>query len=146
MTAARVLILAINAATGTCFAVLAGLSISVMVAPVRRFHLTSIVLALVTTYLGFRAFRAAVSGFRDEEADETLVLLLRHGMLGALLGLILVVALILMFGTEGRSLLAHAMGQRTSSFTPFRLLAAAVLLGFGTGFIVRAPRARPTQS
>jgi hypothetical protein len=146
LTGARVLIIAISAATGTCFAVLAGLSISVLAVPVRRFHTMSIVLAGVTIYLAFRAFRAAVSGFRDEEADETLVLLLRHGMLGALLGLILIIALISMFGTEARSFLAHALGQRTSGFTPFRLLGAAVLLGFGTGFIVGPSRPKATHS
>jgi len=146
LTGARVLIIAISAAAGTCFAVLAGLSISVIVVPVRRFHVTSLVLAVVAICLAFLAFRAAMAGFTDEEADERLVLLLRHGMVGALLGLILIVALLLMFGTDARSLLAHALGQRTSSFTPLRLLAAAVLLGFGTGFIVRAPRPTTTHS
>jgi len=146
LTGARVLIIAVSAATGTCFAVLAGLSISALAVPVRRFHTMSIVLAVVTIYLAFRAFRAAVAGFRDEEADETLVLLLRHGMLGALLGLILIIALISMFGTEARSFLAHALGQRTSGFTPLRLLGAAVLLGFGTGFIVGPPRPKATHS
>jgi hypothetical protein len=49
--------------------------------------------------------------------------------------------LILMFGPDARGFLAHAVGKPTSSFTPIRLLAAAVLLGFGTGFVVRLPSA-----
>jgi hypothetical protein len=137
LSGARVLIIAISAATGTCFTVLAGLSIGAVAVPVRRFHVTSLLLAIVTVYLGFQAFRASMTGLTDAEADDRLVMLLSRGMMGAFLGLILIVALLLMFGTVGMSLLAHALGQRTSSFTPFRLLVAAVLLGFGTGFTLR---------
>jgi hypothetical protein len=80
-----------------------------------------------------------MAGFAEKEADESVVLVLRNGMVGAFIGLIVIVALLLMFGADARSHLAHALGQRASSFTPFRFLVAAVLLGFGTGFIVRAP-------
>ena len=141
MTGARVLIIGISAATGTCFAVLAGLSISAMAVPVRRFHVASIVLAAVPICLGWLAFRAAMAGVTDQETEETVVAPLLRGTVGAFVGLIFIVALLLMFGADARSFLAHAVGKPTSSFTPVRLLAAAVLLGFGTGFIVRVPSA-----
>ena len=146
MTGARFLIIAISVVTGACFTVLAGLSISVIVVPVRRFHVTSVVLATVAICLGWLAFRAAIAGFTHEETDESVVAPMRRGMIGAFLGLILVVALLLMFGADARSLLAHALGQRSSSFTPFRLLIAGVLLGFGTGFVVGIPGATATRS
>ena len=139
MTAARVLIIGISAATGTCFAVLAGLSISAMAVPNRRFHVASIVVAAVAICLGWQAFRAAMAGVTGEESEETMVAPLLRGTVGALVGLIFIVALLLMFGADARGFLAHAVGKPTSSFTPVRLLAAAVLLGFGTGFIIRVP-------
>jgi hypothetical protein len=140
LTGARVLIIGISAATGTCFAILAGLSISAMAVPVRRFHVASIVLAAVAICLGWLSFRAAMAGVTDEETEELVAPMLR-GMVGAFVGLIFIVALLLMFGADARGFLAHALGKPTSSFTPFRLLAAAVLLGFGTGFVVRVPSA-----
>ncbi len=141
MTATRVLIIGISAATGTCFAVLAGLSISAIAVPVRRFHVASIVVAAVAICLGWQAFRAAMAGVTDEKTEETVVAPLVRGIVGAFVGLIFIVALILMFGPDARGFLAHAVGKPTSSFTPIRLLAAAVLLGFGTGFVVRLPSA-----
>jgi len=141
LTAARVLIIGISAATGTCFAVLAGLSISAMAVPIRRFHVASIVVAAGAICLGWQAFRAAMAGVTGEESEETMVAPLLRGTVGALVGLIFIVALLLMFGTDARGFLAHAVGKPTSSFTPVRLLAAAVLLGFGTGFIIRVPSA-----
>jgi uncharacterized protein YacL len=141
LKAARLLIIGISAATGTCFAVLAGLSISAMAVPVRRVHVASIVVAAVAICLGWQAFRAAMAGVTDEETEETVVAPLLRGTVGAFVGLILIVAVLLMFGADARSFLAHAVGKPTSSFTPIRLLAAAVLLGFGTGFIVRVPSA-----
>jgi len=141
LTATRVLIIGISAATGTCFAVLAGLSISAIAVPVRRFHVASIVVAAVAIFLGWQAFRAAMAGVTDEKTEETVVAPLVRGIVGAFVGLIFIVALILMFGPDARGFLAHAVGKPTSSFTPIRLLAAAVLLGFGTGFVVRLPSA-----
>ena len=141
MTAARVLIIGISAATGTCFAVLAGLSISAIAVPVRRFHVASIVVAAVAICLGWQAFRAAMAGVTDEKTEETVVAPLLRGIVGAFVGLIFIVAVLLMFGPDARGFLAHAVGKPTSSFTPVRLLAAAVLLGFGTGFVIRLPSA-----
>ena len=130
-----------SAATGTCFAILAGLSISAIAVPVRRFHVASIVVAAVAICLGWQAFRAAMTGVTDEKTEETVVASLLRGIVGAFVGLIFIVALLLMFGPDARGFLAHAVGKPTSSFTPVRLLAAAVLLGFGTGFVVRVPSA-----
>jgi hypothetical protein len=141
LTAARILIIGISAATGTCFAALAGLSISAIAVPVRRFHVTSIVVAAVAICLGWQAFRAAKAGVTDEKTEETVIAPLLRGIVGAFVGLIFIVALLLMFGPDARGFLAHAVGRPTSSFTPVRLLAAAVLLGFGTGFVVRLPSA-----
>jgi Na+/proline symporter len=146
LTGARVLIISISVVTGSCFTVLAGLSISAIAVPVRRFHVTSIVVAVVTICLGWLAFRSAVAGFTHEESDEDLVAPMRRGVIGAFLGLIMIVALLLMFGTDARGLLAHALAQRSSSFTPFRLLIAGVLLGFGTGFTARIPGTNATRS
>jgi hypothetical protein len=141
LTGARVLSIGISAATGTCFAIIAGLSISAMVVPIRRFHIASIVLAAVAICLGWLAFRAAMADVTEEETEEGVVAPLVRGMVGAFVGLIFIVALLLMFGADARGFLAHALGKPTSSFTPFRLLAAAVLLGFGTGFVIRVPSA-----
>lgn len=146
MTGARFLIIAISVMTGACFTVLAGLSISAIVVPVRRFHLTSVVVAVITVCLGWLAFRAAMAGFTHEETDESVVAPMRRGVIGAFVGLILVVALLLMFGADARSLLAHSLGRRTSSFTPFRLLVGGVLLGFGAGFVMRIPGDGGTRS
>ena len=146
MTGARFLITAISVLTGASFTVLAGLSISVIVVPVRRFHVTSVVLAAVTICLGWMAFRAAMAGFTHEETDESVVAPMRRGVIGAFLGLVVVVALLLLFGADASSLLAHSLGQRSSSFTPFRLLIASVLLGFGIGFVARIPGATVTRS
>ncbi len=82
MTATRVLIIGISAATGTCFAVLAGLSISAIAVPVRRFHVASIVVAAVAIFLGWRAFRAAMAGVTDEKTEETVVAPLKFLPLG----------------------------------------------------------------
>ena len=146
MTGARVLIIAISVVTGACFTVLAGLSISVIAVPVRRFHVTSVVLAAITVCFGWLAFRAAIAGFHHEESEESLVAPMRRGVIGAFAGLILVVALLLMFGADARSLLAHSLGRRTSSFTPFHLLLSGVLLGFGAGFVMRSPGDTGTRS
>jgi hypothetical protein len=137
VTGARVLFIGISAATGVCFAVLAGLSISAMAMPVRRFHLFSVVIAVVAICLSLTAFRAAIAGNTDE---ETAVASLRRGIIGALIGLMVIVAALLLFRTDTQGFLAHALGKPASSLTTFRLLAVSVLLGFGTGFVVRVPK------
>jgi len=141
---AQVLIIVISAATGTCFAAIAGLSISAMAVPVRRFHYPSIFLAAIGIYIAWVSFRAAVRGFSEEETGEALVTPLQHGILGAFVGFLAVVALLIFFGGEGQSLLAHSLGRRSSSFTTWQLLTTAVLLGFGTGFVTSVRRGVPS--
>lgn len=104
--------------------------------PVRRFHVASVVIALLATCLAYLAFRAAIAGKTDE---DTVVASLRRGTIGALVALAIMVALLLMFGTDTRGFLAHALGKPASSFTSFRLLLAAVVLGFGGAFAVPTP-------
>ncbi len=136
MTGGQVLITAISAATGTCFAVLAGLSISAIFFPARRFHSFSVVCAVFAICVAGLAFRAATAGRTDE---ETVLASLRRGIIGALVGLIVIVAALFLFKSDVHAFLAHSLGKPASTFTTFRLLLAAVLLGFGTGFVARIP-------
>lgn len=136
MTGARVLITSISAATGTCFAVLAGLSISVVAVPVRRFHIFSVVIAGVASCLAYLAFRTAIGGKVDE---ETVVKSLRRGIVGAFVGLMVAIVFLFLFGPQTHGFLAHSVGKPASSLTNFRLMLASLLLGFGAGFVVRMP-------
>lgn len=140
MTGKRVLMVAISAATGTCFAVLAALSISDLVVPFRRFHVSSLVIAVVTLFLAYLAFRAAISG---KSGGVTVLSSLLRGILGAFLGLILMSAFLFMFGSDTLVFLAHALGRPALGFTTSRLLVAAALLGFGTGFVVHGSKPAP---
>ena len=135
----RSLIIVISAVTGVCFATLAGLSLSEMLFPVRGFHLISVVVAAASVVLGYLAFRAAIAGRTSAEALATSLL---GGVLGTLVGLFAIIVLIVLFRSDLPALLAHAIGKRGSIFTEYRLLAAFVLLGFGTGFVVRVPASR----
>lgn len=132
----RFLIILISAVTGVCFAALAGLSISEMLFPVRGFHVASLVLAAVSVFFGYRAFRAAIAG---KTSAEALAASLLGGMLGALVGLVTIIALIVMFRHDLQAVLAHAIGKRSTVFSEYRLLAIFVLLGFGAGFVARVP-------
>ncbi len=136
---ARIVITGISAATGTCFAVLAGLSASAMMFPVRRFHAFSVVMVLVGVGFAYRGFRAAITGRTDE---ETLAASLVRGMIGAFIALLAMVALLLLLRLDTYAFLAHALGKPASSFTTAHLLIASVLLGFGAGFVVRMPAIR----
>ena len=137
MRAARLVMTGISTATGACFAALAGLSVSASAFPVRRFHLFSVVVAAVSIVLGLLAFRAALAGDTDE---TTVAKAFRRAVIGALLGLLIMVAFLFMFRGDTQSFLAHALGKPSAGFTMFRLLLASVLLGFGTGFVLRVPR------
>lgn len=139
MNGARALIIGICAATGMCFAVLAGLAFRAAAFPVRRFHIASLVMTAAAVLLAYLAYRAAIAGRTDE---DTLVAALRRGIMGGFIGLIVIIAFLFMFGADTQAFLAHALGQPASSFTTFRLLVASVLLGFGTGFAARMPTTR----
>jgi hypothetical protein len=140
MTGKRVLMVAISAATGTCFAVLAALSISDVVVPFRRFHVSSLVIAAITLLLAYLAFRAAISG---RSGGVTVLASLLRGILGAFAGLIVMSLFLLMFGSDTLEFLAHAVGRPAVGFTTSRLLVVAALLGFGTAFVVRGSKPAP---
>jgi hypothetical protein len=137
--ATRIFITVISAAIGACFTMLAALSIKAAIAPVRRFHASSVVVAAVTICLAFLAFRAAAVAETDE---ETLLRSLWAGMVGAFVALIITIVGLFAFGDNTRSLLAHAFSYPTSSFTTSLLLIASMPLGFGAGLVLRiaAPR------
>ncbi len=128
----RLLIVIISTVTGVCFAVLAGLSISEMIAPVRTFHPFSIVIAVVSLPIAFLAFRAARTGHTDA---ATSVECSFRGMIGAFIGFIVMASLLFLFRPDGVRFVAHALGQRPDSFSVFRLLLVSILLGFGAGFV-----------
>jgi cell division protein FtsW (lipid II flippase) len=130
---ARVFIVVINAAMGACFTMLAAASINAAVAPVRRFHISSVVIAAVACVFAFLAFRAAATAETDE---ETVVSSLRAAIFGAILALVIMVVLLFMFGDDTRAFLAHAFSNPTSNFTTSRVLIATAILGFGTGLVV----------
>src|SRR5512142_2115279 len=101
-----------------------------MAVPVRRFHGFSVVIAAVAICFAYLAFRAALAGHIDE---DTFVAALRRGVLSALVGTVLIIALILMFRSEIEGFLGHALGKRASSITTASLVTTSVLLGFGSG-------------
>ena len=137
MNRARFLIVGISTVTGASFAVLAGMSVAAIAAPVRSFHTFSVVIAAAAVVLGYMSFRAALAG---HTGGRSLVDSLRAGMLGAFVGLLVMFLFLVGFkgGTQG--FLAHALGKPASAFTINRLLVVSVLLGFGTGFVVRVPK------
>lgn len=139
MNGARIVTILISVAMATCSTLVVGLGIREFVAPVRRFHSFSIVIAVLAICVTYFALRSAMARDTDE---ETMLASLRRGMIASFLALVLIIVLLFAFGDETRSFLAHALGEPTSSFTTIRLLVASVILGFGTGFVLRTP-ARP---
>ena len=137
ITGARMVIIIISAVTGTCFAVLAGLSISAIITPFRSVHAFSFVIALVSICIAYLALRAAKAG---RTGKGTAAASLASGIVGALVGLLAMMAILLMFRPDAQSFLAHCLGKPASGFTTTRLMVVAVLLGFGTGFVARVPR------
>src|SRR5690348_34815 len=134
LTGTRVAVTVISAATGACFAMLAVLSIKAAVAPARRFHVSSLVIAVLAVCLALLAFREAAS----DSDEESMISSLRLGMLGAFLAFVLICVLLFMFGDHTRSFLAHALSMPTSSFPTGWVLIDCVVLGFGAGFVLRA--------
>lgn len=139
LTGARILITAISAATGACFAVLAGLSIAAIVMPFRRWHFLSVVFAIVSIWIGYMAFRAARIGHTDKVTRRQSLV---RGVIGALLGVLAMFALLLLFRPDAQTTIAHALGKPSAGFTAARLLIASSLLGFGAGFVARIRTAR----
>jgi uncharacterized membrane protein len=137
VTGPRAALIIISAVTGTCFAVLAGLSLSAIVTPFRRVHVFSFVIAIVSIGIAYLSIRAAKAG---RTGKGTAAASLASGIIGALIGLLAMMAILIMFRPDAQSSLAHALGQPASGFTTTRLMVAAVLLGFGTGVVSRIPR------
>lgn len=133
MNAARVLITVISAAIGACFTMLAILSIRASVAPVVRFHVSSVVIAVVVVCLALLSFRAAAI---DSE-EEALITSLRRGMFAAFLALLVICVFLFGYGDRTRGFLAHSFSMPTSTFTTSSVLIASVCLGFGAGFVLR---------
>ena len=123
-----------SAATGACFTMLTALSVKAIVAPVRRFHIASVIVALLSVVLAFLAFRAAAFVETDE---ENLIASWRAAMFTALLALIVTAIFLYMFGDHTRGFLAHAISSTTSTFTPGRVLIGVAVLGFGAGLVTR---------
>ena len=133
----KILITGISAVTGTCFAALAGQSLAAIAFPARRFHAASVFIAAAAIWFAYLAFRSAVAGRVDE---PTLVAALQRGIIAAFLGLVVIAALLLMFGPNTRGFIAHGLSKPMSEFTNLRLMVGVAVLGFGTGFVVRMPK------
>jgi len=134
LTGTRVAVTVISAAIGACFAMLAVLSIKAAVAPARRFHVSSLVIAVPAVCLTLLAFREAAT----DSDEENMISSLRLGMLGAFLAFVVICVFLFMYGDHTRSFLAHALSMPTSSFPTAWVLIACVVLGFGAGFVLRA--------
>ena len=134
VSGARFLIITIATITGVCFAVLAGLSISAIYAPVRRVHALSVVIALLGLVIAFLAFRVAKAGYTDTiTAAEASF----RGLLGAFAGLFGVGLYLYLFRPDALGTIAHALGRPASAFSVLQVLIASALLGFGAGFVAR---------
>ena len=112
---------------------LAILSIQASVAPVVRFHVSSVVIAVVVVCLALLSFRAAAI---DSE-EEALITSLRRGMFAAFLALLVICVFLFGYGDRTRGFLAHSFSMPTSTFTTSSVLIASVCLGFGAGFVLR---------
>jgi hypothetical protein len=131
----------IGAAIGACFTMLAILSVKAAVAPVRRFHISSVVIAVIAGSLALLAFCEAAA----ESDEDRMISSLRLGMLGAFLAFVVICVFLFMFGDHTRSFLAHALSMPTSSFPTPAVLIACVVLGFSVGFVLRAAALHGTK-
>ncbi len=129
------LVAIVGALAGFWFAAVSALTVRaalVSTRPVPRPY--SIIVALVAAYIAFLGFRAALFGKTDEDSK---VHALHAGVAAALLGLLVAGALYLMFGPRTYVFVAHCIGLHPSQIRMFRLLLAAVGMGFGAGFALR---------
>jgi hypothetical protein len=118
------------------------LSIHASVAPVRRFHISSVVVAVISVCLAVLAFRVAAM----ETDEEALVSSLRRGMFGAFLALVVICIFLFLLGDETRSVLAHSFSMPTSSFATSSVVVGSVLLGFGAGFVLHMARSSSSKT
>jgi hypothetical protein len=96
-----------------------------------------VIFVLVTAYLAYLGIRAAVVGTSDE---DNMASALWTGTIGALVAVVVVIALYFMFGFSIHDFFAHSVGLHASRVTMFRLLIAFVCFGFGAGFVGRMNR------
>jgi hypothetical protein len=133
----RWIVTVVGAAAGLYFAVLCAFSIGAVVLPRHVPKAYAVIFALVTAYLAYLGVRAAVLGSSDE---DDMVTALRNGTVGALVAVLIVIALYFMFGLSVQAFFAHSVGLHASQVTMFRLLIAFVCFGFGAGFVRRMNR------
>lgn len=127
----------LGAAAGLYFAMLCAFSIAAVVLPRHIAKAYAVIFALVTAYLAYLGIRAAVLGSNDE---DDMVSALRNGTVGALVAVLIVVALYFMFGFSVQAFFAHLVGLHASQVSMIRLLIAFVCFGFGAGFVRRMNR------
>jgi hypothetical protein len=65
---------------------------------------------------------------------------LRNGTIGALVAVLVVIALYFMFGFSAHAFFARSVGLHASQVSMFRLLIVFVCFGFGAGFVWRMNR------
>jgi len=133
----RWIVTVVGAAAGLYFAVLCAFSIGAVVLPRHVPKTYAAIFALVTAYLAYLGIRAAVVGSSDE---DDMVSALRNGTVGALVAIVIVIALYFMFGLSVHAFFAHSVGFHASQVTMFRLLIAFVCFGFDAGFVGRMRR------
>jgi hypothetical protein len=124
----------IGAVSGVCFAALAARAISVLAITPNFFRASSLVVAIITAFLSYVAFRAATSGRTDE---ESFLRALAGGVGGALLAFMILAVGYIMFRQAIRAYLAHPIGLRFSQVTMVELVVALLCLGFAAGFVLR---------
>jgi uncharacterized membrane protein len=133
----RCIVVVVGTAAGLYFAVLCAFSIGAIVLPRHVPKPYAVIFSLVTAYLAYLGIRAAVVGSSDE---DDMVSALRDGTMGALAGVLIVIALYFMYGFSVHAFFAHSVGLQASQVTMFRLLIAFVCFGFGAGFVRRVNR------
>ncbi|MBV9086564.1 MAG: hypothetical protein JOY79_03695 [Acidobacteriaceae bacterium] len=136
----RWIVIIIGAATGVCFAILAGRAVSVLAITPHYFRGSSLVFAGISAWIAYRALEAATSGGTDE---ESIVRGLRGGIVGGFLGLLVAATSFFSFGQTARTYFTHPLGWHTSDISMFWLSVALLLLGFLAGFVLLIPKVRP---
>ncbi len=129
----------VGAAAGLYFAVLCVFSIRAVLLPRHVPKAYEVIFSLVTAYLAYLGIRVAVVGSSDE---DNMVSALWTGTIGALVAVLVVIALYLMFGLSVHDFFAHSVRLHASQVTMFQLLIAFVCFGFGAGFVWRMNRLR----
>jgi hypothetical protein len=126
----------VGAVSGVCFAALAARCLSVVAISPHYWRTSSVVYAAITAVLSYLAFRTATSGSAEE---DDFMRAMWGGLAGAVVGVVIIFAVLALFRENARAYLARPMGFHLSQVTNLRLVAAFFLLGFGAGFAIRTP-------